>query len=75
MDIFKLILQSGLDTDTYPRIFFNEKAAQEEAYSLLGTDYDDKPGEIIEQITICRERPNTSLGWFVTCGMEIIKPE
>lgn len=72
MEIFRLILRSGLDTDVYPRIYFNQEKARKEARELLGSDYADKPGEVVEDVVICRERPDTSLGWFTTCGMERI---
>lgn len=73
MEIYKLILRSGLNTDVYPRIYFNQETARKEARELLGTDYEDMPGEVVENVVICRERPDTALGWFTTCGMERIK--
>lgn len=73
MEIYKLILQSsGIKSEVYPRIYFNQETARKEARELLGSDYADKPGEVIENVVICRERPDTSLGWFTTCGMERI---
>ena len=72
MEIYKIVVNEAGTTNSYvqPRIFFNQQGARDYAQEIINDGYCDDYE--VGSVVIYRERPDNSLGWFVTCGMERI---